>query len=194
MKKYIFIVVSVFLLCSCSEYDRNLKKMSKEVKADLENHFFEYNSTIKYIEFNPISYKIRNENFIDSLDLGKTYSKFNYFVKQNELQGEIVSDALKEAKNYKNALGFNNYYTIEKMEKANSEIKLMGDIVDSMNHYNALIDDISKRIKTRKNPKPIYEYTVYVKLKITDDNSKTTENFTDTLIYLFDKDFKIIKR
>lgn len=193
MKNIVFAFLFLCIFVSCkSEYERNLEKMKETCQSYLENKAFKKNQSVDFLEFTPIEYTIKDENYVDTIKSNRCYKKIEYYAKSASHQMELLKSKVKQVKLYYSTLGYD--HSISEMERENAKDidKKRMEYVDSMKYYITQDSLIQLRITNRKSPKPIYLYEGYIKATTKDNNSDWTENVADTILFLFDNDLNII--
>lgn len=190
MKKILMIALVLSLISCMDDYKEILNLMSSISRKNIEANAFKNNLTVSIIEFNPISYKVINENTYDSLNIDKILKVEDSYAKDmdiilKELKGNFESYVLHNnleqpdmALIYKKRIDTGKL----KFEKYLNKIKML-DREDSL---------ITVGIKNRINPDELYEFKFFIKAIYTEiNNPSKVNNLMDTLFFVFDKEYKI---
>lgn len=194
MKKTFFLLTILVLFCSCeTEYQHNLKRMKNICTKDLNDRAFKNNLTLNILEYKDESYIVRDENFLDTFRIGYNMDRVEHFCNLLKEQVEIMKPLSKQVRLYQDVFGSSDNLTQIAIEDIKDESQKFDLYKDSFNFYIKQDSIIRERIKNRVNPKPIYYYKAFFKAIYKDNNSDQTANYADTLYYVFDENFNIVR-
>lgn len=130
MKQLLFIILSFMVLSCQTEYEKNLDKMKKAHVEYLEEQAFKSNFEINILEYLPIEYKTKDENFLDTMRINENNEKMRLLVEKTKQQYEKVKEAARECELYAKVVGKDDILSkmsIDKLEKEQKEIESYKD-------------------------------------------------------------------
>lgn len=190
MKQLLFIILS-FMVFSCqTEYEKNLNKMKKAHVEYLEEQAFKNNFEINILEYLPIEYKTKDENFLDTMRINENNEKMRLLVEKTKQQYEKVKEAARECELYAKVVGKDDILSKMSIDKLEKEQKEIESYKDSMLFYKERDSLLWLRIDNRKYAKPVYLYKAYVKA-VLKYNDGRTQNLADTLHPVMNSEYKV---
>lgn len=190
MKQLLFIILSFMVLSCQTEYEKNLNKMKKAHVEYLEEQAFKNNFEINILEYLPIEYKTKDENFLDTMRINENNEKMRLLVEKTEQQYEKVKEAARECELYAKVVGKDDILSKMSIDKLEKEQKEIESYKDSMLFYKKRDSLLWLRIDNRKYAKPVYLYKAYVKA-VLKYNDGRTQNLADTLHPVMNSEYKV---
>lgn len=190
MKQLLFIILSFMVLSCQTEYEKNLNKMKKSHVEYLEEQAFKNNFEINILEYLPIEYKTKDENFLDTMRINENNEKMRLLVEKTKQQYEKVKEAARECELYAKVVGKDDILSKMSIDKLEKEQKEIESYKDSMLFYKKRDSLLWLRIDNRKYAKPVYLYKAYVKA-VLKYNDGRTQNLADTLHPVMNSEYKV---
>lgn len=190
MKQLLFIILSFMVLSCQTEYEKNLNKMKKAHVEYLEEQAFKNNFEINILEYLPIEYKTKDENFLDTMRINENNEKMRLLVEKTKQQYEKVKEAARECELYAKVVGKDDILSKMSIDKLEKEQKEIESYKDSMLFYKERDSLLWLRIDNRKYAKPVYLYKAYVKA-VLKYNDGRTQNLADTLHPVMNSEYKV---
>lgn len=190
MKQLLFIILSFMVLSCQTEYEKNLNKMKKAHVEYLEEQAFKNNLEINILEYLPIEYKTKDENFLDTMRINENNEKMRLLVEKTKQQYEKVKEAARECELYAKVVGKDDILSKMSIDKLEKEQKEIESYKDSMLFYKKRDSLLWLRIDNRKYAKPVYLYKAYVKA-VLKYNDGRTQNLADTLHPVMNSEYKV---
>lgn len=190
MKQLLFIILSFMVLSCQTEYEKNLNKMKKAHVEYLEEQAFKNNFEINILEYLPIEYKTKDENFLDTMRINENNEKMRLLVEKTKQQYEKVKEAARECELYAKVVGKDDILSKMSIDKLEKEQKEIESYKDSMLFYKKRGSLLWLRIDNRKYAKPVYLYKAYVKA-VLKYNDGRTQNLADTLHPVMNSEYKV---
>lgn len=190
MKQLLFIILSFIVLSCQTEYEKNLNKMKKAHVEYLEEQAFKNNFEINILEYLPIEYKTKDENFLDTMRINENNEKMRLLVEKTKQQYEKVKEAARECELYAKVIGKDDILSKMSIDKLEKEQKEIESYKDSMLFYKERDSLLWLRIDNRKYAKPVYLYKAYVKA-VLKYNDGRTQNLADTLHPVMNSEYKV---
>ena len=190
MKQLLFIILSFMVLSCQTEYEKNLNKMKKAHVEYLEEQAFKNNFEINILEYLPIEYKTKDENFLDTMRINENNEKMRLLVEKTKQQYEKVKEAARECELYAKVVGKDDILSKMSIDKLEKEQKEIESYKDSMLFYKERDSLLWLRIDNRKYAKPVYLYKAYVKA-VLKDNDGRPQNLADTLHPVMNSEYKV---
>lgn len=190
MKQLLFIILSFMVLSCQTEYEKNLNKMKKAHVEYLEEQAFKNNFEINILEYLPIEYKTKDENFLDTMRINENNEKMRLLVEKTKQQYEKVKEAARECELYAKVVGKDDILSKMSIDKLEKEQKEIESYKDSMLFYKKRDSLLWLRIDNRKYAKPVYLYKAYVKA-VLKYNDGRTQNLADTLHPVMNSEYKV---
>lgn len=190
MKQLLFIILSFIVLSCQTEYEKNLNKMKKAHVEYLEEQAFKNNFEINILEYLPIEYKTKDENFLDTMRINENNEKMRLLVEKTKQQYEKVKEAARECELYAKVVGKDDILSKMSIDKLEKEQKEIESYKDSMLFYKERDSLLWLRIDNRKYAKPVYLYKAYVKA-VLKYNDGRTQNLADTLHPVMNSEYKV---
>lgn len=190
MKQLLIIILS-FMVFSCqTEYEKKLDKMKKAHVEYLEEQAFKNNFEISILEYIPIEYKTKDENFLDTMRINENNEKMRLLVEKTKQQFEKVKEAARECELYAKVAGKDDILSKMSIDKLEKEQKEIESYKDSMLFYKERDSLLWLRIDNRKYSRPVYLYKAYVKA-VLKYNDGRTQNLADTLHPVMNSECKV---
>lgn len=190
MKQLLIIILS-FMVFSCqTEYEKKLDKMKKAHVEYLEEQAFKNNFEINILEYIPIEYKTKDENFLDTMRINENNEKMRLLVEKTKQQFEKVKEAARECELYAKVAGKDDILSKMSIDKLEKEQKEIESYKDSMLFYKERDSLLWLRIDNRKYSRPVYLYKAYVKA-VLKYNDGRTQNLADTLHPVMNSECKV---
>lgn len=190
MKQLLIIILS-FMVFSCqTEYEKKLDKMKKAHVEYLEEQAFKNNFKINILEYVPIEYKTKDENFLDTMRINENNEKMRLLVEKTKQQFEKVKEAARECELYAKVTGKDDILSKMSIDKLEKEQKEIESYKDSMLFYKERDSLLWLRIDNRKYSRPVYLYKAYVKA-VLKYNDGRTQNLADTLHPVMNSECKV---
>lgn len=190
MKQLLIIILS-FMVFSCqTEYEKKLDKMKKAHVEYLEEQAFKNNFEINILEYIPIEYKTKDENFLDTMRINENNEKMRLLVEKTKQQFEKVKEAARECELYAKVAGKDDILSKMSIDKLEKEQKEIESYKDSMLFYKERDSLLWLRIDNRKYSRPVYLYNAYVKA-VLKYNDGRTQNLADTLHPVMNSECKV---
>lgn len=190
MKQLLIIILS-FMVFSCqTEYEKKLDKMKKAHVEYLEEQAFKNNFEINILEYIPIEYKTKDENFLDTMRINENNEKMRLLVEKTKQQFEKVKEAARECELYAKVAGKDDILSKMSIDKLEKEQKEIESYKDSMLFYKERDSLLWLRIDNRKYSRPVYLYKAYVKA-VLKHNDGRTQNLADTLHPVMNSECKV---
>lgn len=190
MKQLLIIILS-FMVFSCqTEYEKKLDKMKKAHVEYLEEQAFKNNFEINILEYIPIEYKTKDENFLDTMRINENNEKVRLLVEKTKQQFEKVKEAARECELYAKVAGKDDILSKMSIDKLEKEQKEIESYKDSMLFYKERDSLLWLRIDNRKYSRPVYLYKAYVKA-VLKYNDGRTQNLADTLHPVMNSECKV---
>lgn len=190
MKQLLFIILSFIVLSCQTEYEKNLNKMKKAHVEYLEEQAFKNNFEINILEYLPIEYKTKDENFLDTMRINENNEKMRLLVEKTKQQYEKVKEAASECELYAKVVGKDDILSKMSIDKLEKEQKEIESYKDSMLFYKERDSLLWLQIDNRKYAKPVYLYKAYVKA-VLKYNDGRTQNLADTLHPVMNSEYKV---
>lgn len=190
MKQLLFIILSFMVLSCQTEYEKDLNKMKKAHVEYLEEQAFKNNFEINILEYLPIEYKTKDENFLDTMRINENNEKMRLLVEKTKQQYEKVKEAARECELYAKVVGKDDILSKMSIDKLEKEQKEIESYKDSMLFYKKRDSLLWLRIDNRKYAKPVYLYKAYVKA-VLKYNDGRTQNLADTLHPVMNSEYKV---
>lgn len=190
MKQLLFIILSFMVLSCQTEYEKNLNKMKKAHVEYLEEQAFKNNFEINILEYLPIEYKTKDENFLDTMRINENNEKMRLLVEKTKQQYEKVKEAARECELYAKVVGKDDILSKMSIDNLEKEQKEIESYKDSMLFYKERDSLLWLRIDNRKYAKPVYLYKAYVKA-VLKYNDGRTQNLADTLHPVMNSEYKV---
>lgn len=190
MKQLLFIILSFMVLSCQTEYEKNLDKMKKAHVEYLEEQAFKSNFEINILEYLPIEYKTKDENFLDTMRINENNEKMRLLVEKTKQQYEKVKEAARECELYAKVVGKDDILSKMSIDKLEKEQKEIESYKDSMLFYKERDSLLWLRIDNRKYARPVYLYKAYVKA-VLKYNDGRTQNLADTLHPVMNCEYKV---
>ena len=190
MKQLLIIALSFMVLSCQTEYEKNLDKMEKAHIKYLEEQAFKNNFEIKILEYVPVEYKTRDENFLDTMRINENNEKMRLLVEKTKQHFENLKEAARASELYTSVAGKDNILSKISIDKIEKEQKAMESYKDSMLFYKERDSLLWLRIDNRKSPKPVYLYKAYLKA-VLKYNDGRTQNLADTLHPIMNSECKV---
>lgn len=190
MKQLLFIILSFMVLSCQTEYEKNLDKMKKAHVEYLEEQAFKSNFEINILEYLPIEYKTKDENFLDTMRINENNEKMRLLVEKTKQQYEKVKEAARECELYAKVVGKDDILSKMSIDKLEKEQKGIESYKDSMLFYKERDSLLWLRIDNRKYARPVYLYKAYVKA-VLKYNDGRTQNLADTLHPVMNCEYKV---
>lgn len=190
MKQLLFIILSFIVLSCQTENEKNLNKMKKAHVEYLEEQAFKNNFEINILEYLPIEYKTKDENFLDTMRINENNEKMRLLVEKTKQQYEKVKEAARECELYAKVVGKDDILSKMSIDKLEKEQKEIESYKDSMLFYKERDSLLWLRIDNRKYAKPVYLYKAYVKA-VLKYNDGRTQNLADTLHPVMNSEYKV---
>ena len=190
MKQLLFIILSFMVLSCQTEYEKNLNKMKKAHVEYLEEQAFKNNFEINILEYLPIEYKTKDENFLDTMRINENNEEMRLLVEKTKQQYEKVKEAARECELYAKVVGKDDILSKMSIDKLEKEQKEIESYKDSMLFYKERDSLLWLRIDNRKYAKPVYLYKAYVKA-VLKYNDGRTQNLADTLHPVMNSEYKV---
>lgn len=190
MKQLLFIILSFMVLSCQTEYEKNLDKMKKSHVEYLEEQAFKSNFEINILEYLPIEYKTKDENFLDTMRINENNEKMRLLVEKTKQQYEKVKEAARECELYAKVVGKDDILSKMSIDKLEKEQKEIESYKDSMLFYKERDSLLWLRIDNRKYARPVYLYKAYVKA-VLKYNDGRTQNLADTLHPVMNCEYKV---
>ena len=190
MKQLLFIILSFIVLSCQTEYEKNLNKMKKAHVEYLEEQAFKNNFEINILEYLPIEYKTKDENFLDTMRINENNEKMRLLVEKTKQQYEKVKEAARECELYAKVVGKDDILSKMSIDKLEKEQKEIESYKDSMLFYKERDSLLWLRIDNRKYARPVYLYKAYVKA-VLKYNDGRTQNLADTLHPVMNSEYKV---
>lgn len=190
MKQLLFTILSFIVLSCQTEYEKNLNKMKKAHVEYLEEQAFKNNFEINILEYLPIEYKTKDENFLDTMRINENNEKMRLLVEKTKQQYEKVKEAASECELYAKVVGKDDILSKMSIDKLEKEQKEIESYKDSMLFYKERDSLLWLQIDNRKYAKPVYLYKAYVKA-VLKYNDGRTQNLADTLHPVMNSEYKV---
>ena len=190
MKQLLIIALSFMVLSCQTEYEKNLDKMKKAHIEYLEEQAFKNNFEINILEYLPIEYKTKDENFLDTMRINENNEKMRLLVEKTKQQYEKVKEAARECELYAKVVGKDDILSKMSIDKLEKEQKEIESYKDSMLFYKERDSLLWLRIDNRKYARPVYLYKAYVKA-VLKYNDGRTQNLADTLHPVMNSEYKV---
>ena len=86
MKKYLLLALIALMAVACtSQYERNLQKMERIIKKQIEDEAFKNNMKVELLEFKVVSYDTINENVLDTFRMITNQSKIDFYAERHRI-------------------------------------------------------------------------------------------------------------
>ncbi|RWU10645.1 hypothetical protein [Pedobacter chitinilyticus] len=194
MRKLILSATALLLATvtiSCKDKKtEGIEKMTDTINKHIDDGLFKENVTTTLREVTFLSVDTLTENTLDTLRQVKNQEKIDNFLSETRQYQSLMKNELSQMRLQK-SLGwtvlFNN--TKNDFEEHQGKAKAL---LDSINAYENTNQKIKNRIKTNKNPKPVYEMKMLIKLTMNKGNE--SHNLLDTSFYHFNESFVMLRQ
>ena len=190
MKKYLLLALIALVAAACtSQYERNLQKMERTIKKQIEDEAFKNNTKVELLEFKVVSYDTINENVLDTFRMITNQSKIDFYAERHR-------ELLKEAKDKYYMAGLASSLNAPDMAKhdfdeAEDLAAEVRKIADSLVKYIQIDSTLRAKIESRKSSSELYRMKAFIKATITAKDG-STNNVMDSIYYIFDKNLNQI--
>ena len=190
MKKYLLLALIALMAVACtSQYERNLQKMERTIKKQIEDEAFKNNTKVELLEFKVVSYDTINENVLDTFRMITNQSKIDFYAERHR-------ELLKEAKDKYYMAGLASSLNAPDMAKhdfdeAEDLAAEVRKIADSLVKYVQIDSTLRAKIESRKSSSELYRMKAFIKATITAKDG-STNNVMDSIYYIFDKNLNQI--
>nr|DAP95363.1 MAG TPA: Protein involved in gliding motility 9 Secretion System Type.5A [Caudoviricetes sp.] len=190
MKKYLLLALIALMAVACtSQYERNLQKMERIIKKQIEDEAFKNNMKVELLEFKVVSYDTINENVLDTFRMITNQSKIDFYAERHR-------ELLKEAKDKYYMAGLASSLNAPDMAKhdfdeAEDLAAEVRKIADSLVKYIQIDSTLRAKIESRKSSSELYRMKAFIKATITAKDG-STNNVMDSIYYIFDENLNQI--
>ena len=187
MKKYLLLALIALMAVACtSQYERNLQKMERIIKKQIEDEAFKNNMKVELLEFKVVSYDTINENVLDTF---RMITKIDFYAERHR-------ELLKEAKDKYYMAGLASSLNAPDMAKhdfdeAEDLAAEVRKIADSLVKYIQIDSTLRAKIESRKSSSELYRMKAFIKATITAKDG-STNNVMDSIYYIFDENLNQI--
>lgn len=190
MKKYLLLALIALMAVACtSQYERNLQKMERIIKKQIEDEAFKNNMKVELLEFKVVSYDTINENVLDTFRMITNQSKIDFYAERHR-------ELLKEVKDKYYMAGLASSLNAPDMAKhdfdeAEDLAAEVRKIADSLVKYIQIDSTLRAKIESRKSSSELYRMKAFIKATITAKDG-STNNVMDSIYYIFDENLNQI--
>lgn len=180
----IHLILILFLSCKPSK-DELYETINSNIRKQIEAAAFRANEELKIYEFTTVDYSMVGENALDSIRKSQYASSAKMYFSLADASATLANSKTNTA-SVLNTIDHD--LAILKAKEVEKEVKEARAYIDSGNNYLRKDSLLNIKIKNRKDDPKIYYYSkTFAKM------TYGKQNILDTIHYVLDKDFKVVK-